>query len=408
MTAAHPFVRSPWSGAASADELAHWSSVAAEVAATVALDAAERDRTSARPVGVLELLRESGLANLLIPAELGGGGAHFETALLITRILARVDASIAQILGYHWFNQTCVTFYGPDEARQAEWYRASAAGNWIWSDSFNPVSPDLEITAEGGNYRLSGVKRFATGASVADKIIAGGIASGGAFDGELIVFAIDGDREGVEHADDWDNLGYRSSASGSVRYTGVLITPDDIIGADHDEPFSSVVTPGVQLLFGNVYLGIAQGALEQAKQLTLARPNSWFLSTVDRFADDPVTHRLFGDLVAKTAAVEALADKLNRVFDEVIALGGATTADDRARLEIAVAQLKVVATEVGLEVSSRVYELTGASSTKSKVGLDRHWRDIRTHSLHDPIDYKRIEVGNHFLNGVYAPVSLYT
>ena len=408
MTTAPTFVRSPWSGAATPDELARWAAVAERVAATVALDAADRDRENARPVAVLDLLRESGLANLLIPTALGGGGAHFETAFLVTRILARVDASIAQILGYHWFNQTCVTFYGPDEARQAEWYRQSAAGNWIWSDSFNPISPDLEIVAEGDNYRLSGFKRFATGASVADKIIAGGVASGGAHDGELIVFAIDADREGVEHIDDWDNLGYRSSASGSVRYSGVLITPDDVIGADHDEPFSSVVTPGVQLLFGNVYLGIAQGALEQAKQLTLARPNAWFLATVDRFADDPVTHRLFGDLVAKTVAVEALADKLNRSFDEAIALGGATTADDRARLEITIAQLKVIATEVGLEVSSRVYELTGASSTKSSVGLDRHWRDIRTHSLHDPVDYKRIEVGNHFLNGVYAPVSLYT
>ena len=408
MATAPSFVRSPWSGAASPKELARWIEVAERVAATVAEDAAERDRTSARPLAVLELLRESGLANLLIPTEFGGEGAHFETAFYVTRILARADASVAQILGYHWLNQTCVTFYGPDEQRQAEWYRRSAAGRWFWSDSFNPVSPDLEIVAEGDNYRLSGLKRFATGASVADKIIAGGVASGGALDGELIVFAIDGDREGVEHLDDWDNLGYRSSASGSVRYSNVLITPDDVIGADHDEPFSSIVTPGVQLLFGNVYLGIAQGALEQAKRLTLARPNSWFLSTVDRFADDPITHRLFGDLVAKTVAVEALADKLNRRFDEVVALGGATTAEDRAQLEIVIAQLKVISTEVGLEVSSRVYELTGASSTKSSIGLDRHWRDIRTHSLHDPVDYKRIEVGNHFLNGVYAPVSLYT
>lgn len=408
MATAPSFARSPWSGAASREELAHWSTVAERVATTVAVDAAERDRSNARPRAVLDLLRDSGLVNLLIPAEFGGEGAHFETAFHVTRILARADASIAQLLGYHWLNQTCVTFYGPEESRQADWYRQSAANRWFWSDSFNPISPDLEIIADGDNYRLSGLKRFATGASVADKIIAGGVASGGAHDGELIVFAVDGDREGVEHLDDWDNLGYRSSASGSVRYTSVLITPDDVIGVDRDEPFSSVVTPGVQLLFGNIYLGIAQGALEQAKQLTLARPNAWFLASVDRFAEDPVTHRLFGDLVSKTAAVEALADKLNRRFDEVVELGGATTADDRAQLEIVIAQLKVVATEVGLEVSSRVYELTGASSTKSSVGLDRHWRDIRTHSLHDPVDYKRIEVGNHFLNGIFAPVSLYT
>ena len=408
MVAAASFVRSPYAGSASADELATWSAVAEQVAVEVAKDALERDKDSIHPVNVLDVLRESGLTNLMVPEQFGGHGAHWETAFLVTRIIARVDASVAQLLGYHWLNQACVTFYGPDEARQAEWYMRSAANKWMWSDSFNPVSPDLSIVADGENYVLNGFKRFSTGAAIADIIIAGGIAEGGEYDGQLMVFTLDGKRAGIEHIDDWDHLGYRSSASGSVKYTNVLVTPADIIGADQEEPFSAVVTPGVQLLFGNVYLGIAEGALEQAKHLTLARPNAWFLANVDKYSQDPITHRLVGDLVAKTASVEALAEKLNKYFDEVIALGGMTTLEDRSQLEIKIAALKVVSTDVALEVSSKVYELTGASSTRSSIGLDLHWRNIRTHSLHDPVDYKRIEVGNYFLNGEYAPISLYT
>lgn len=402
------YTRSPWNGTASPGELYRWRLVAEEVAATLATDAVERDRANARPLKPLELLRSSGLATLMIPSEFGGHGAHWETAFAVTRILARADASIAQVLGYHYLNQACIAFYGGDEARQAEWYRRSAANEWLWSDSFNPVSPDLHFVAEGEGYRLSGLKRFATGASVCDVIIAGAVAEGGAYDGELVVFAIEGDREGVEHLDDWDNVGYRASASGSVRYTEVLVTPDDVIGVDEEEPFSSLVTPGVQLLFGNIYLGIAQGALEQARLLTLARPGSWFLSGVERYADDPLTHRTFGELLSNTVAVEALADKLNRGFDDAVALGASMTAADRAAVEIAVAQLKVVSTEVGLDVASRVFEVTGASSTKAAVGLDLHWRNIRTHSLHDPVDYKKVEVGAHFLNGTIQPVSLYS
>ena len=402
------FIRSPWSGYASADELAHWSGIAEEVARVVARDALARDRASAHPTAILDFLRESGLTNLMVPAEFGGSGGHWETAFTVTRILARVDASVAQILGYHWLNQACVTFYGPDEARQAQWYRRSAENNWMWSDSFNPVSPDLSLVAHGDNYLLNGFKRFATGAAIADIIIAGGVAEGGAYDGQLIVFTLDGDREGIEHIDDWDHLGYRSSASGSVKYTNVIVSPEDIIGADQEEPFSAVVTPGVQLLFGNVYLGIAEGALAQAKELTLARPNAWFLSSAQTYAQDPITHRVFGDLVAKTSAVEALAEKLNRYFDEVVSLGGHITLEDRSQLEIKVAALKVISTDVALEVASKVYEVTGASSTRSSIGLDLHWRNIRTHSLHDPVEYKRIEVGNYFLNGEYAPISLYT
>jgi alkylation response protein AidB-like acyl-CoA dehydrogenase len=416
MTTSTLFTRSPWAGHADSAELDRWSAVASTVAEQLQAGALERDRTSALPHEPLNLLREAGLINLLIPSAFGGAGAHWETAFRAVRIIARVDASIGQLLGYHYLNQACVTFYGPDESRQAAWYTASAANQWVWSDSFNPVSPDLSIVWDDGTggtpsapgYRLNGLKRFATGAAVADKIIAGGIAEGGEFDGELVVFAVDGNRAGVEHQDDWDHLGYRASASGSVRYTDVLITDDDVIGVDREEPFSSIVTPGVQLLFGNIYLAVAEGALAQARTLTLARPNAWFLSSADRYADDPIVHRTVGELVARTRAVEALADALGRQFDTAIARGGATTADDRAELEIAIAGLKIVSTEVGLEVSSRVYEVTGASSTKSSIGLDVFWRNIRTHSLHDPVDYKKIEVGANYLTGAVQPVSLYT
>lgn len=397
-----------WSGHADRAEIDRWTAVAETAAGELAVGALDRDRRNQRPFEAVQVLRDTGLVNLLVPTALGGFGGHWETAFLVTRILARADASIAQILGYHYLNQACVIFYGRDTAVQSAWLQRSAENRWLWSDSFNPVSPDLDIVADGSEYRLSGLKRFATGASVVDVVIAGGVATGGIHDGEVVLFAIDTQREGITHLDDWDHLGQRASASGSIRYDNVLVREEDIFGSDTGDAFSSVVTPGVQLLFGNIYLGIAQGALAQARQLTLDRPNSWFLSGVDRYSEDPITHRVFGELVSRTAAVEALADRVNRSYDDVVELGQSTTADDRARIEIDVAQLKVVSTEVSLDVTSRVFEVTGASSTSMRNGLDIYWRNVRTHSLHDPVDYKRIEVGAHFLTGAVQPISLYT
>ena len=408
MTATTTVGRSPWTGSATPDELERWTAIAEEAGERLAAGALARDRENASPREALEVLRGAGLADLMVPAEFGGAGAHWETAFRVLRILARADASLAQILGYSFLNQACISFYGTDAGVRERWYRRSAERSWIWSDSFNPVSPDLEFRSDGDGYRLSGLKRFATGASATDVIIAGAVAEGGRYDGEFVIFAVDARRQGIVHLDDWDNLGQRASASGSVRYEGVLVTEDDILGTDPGDQFSSLVTPGVQLLFGNISLVIAEGALAQARTLTRARPNAWFLSGVDRYADDPNIHRLFGGLVAKTAAVEALADRLNRRYDEAVALGERTTAEDRAAAEVQIAALKVVSTEVGLEVSSRVYEAAGASATKNSIGLDLYWRNIRTHSLHDPVDYKKIEVGAHFLNGTVQPISLYT
>lgn len=401
-------VASPWRGRASEAELAEWLGVAQRVADELVPTALERDRAGRAPVAEIDLLRDSGLLDLLVPSELGGRGGHWRTAFEVTRVIARADASVAQLLGYHWLNQAGIAFYGIDRERAERWFRRSSERRWAWSDSFNPTDPDLRLEWRDDHYALDGVKRFATGAASSDRILAGALAAGGPFDGKVVLFAVDARAAGVEHLDDWDHLGYRATASGSVRYTDVVIGDDDLVGVDRGTPFSSVVTPGVQLLFGNIYVGIAEGALAQARDLTLARRGAWFLSGADRYADDPIVQRVYGELVARTTAAAALAERLNRDFDDAAARGTATTADDRAALEVSIAHLKVVATEVGLEVASRVFEVTGASSTAARVGLDLPWRNIRTHSLHDPIDYKKIEVGAHFLTGAVQPVSLYT
>jgi alkylation response protein AidB-like acyl-CoA dehydrogenase len=168
------------------------------------------------------------------------------------------------------------------------------------------------------------------------------------------------------------------------------------------------VTPGIQLAFGNFYLGIAQGALARGKELILGRKNSWFLSSAATYAEDPIFQRTVGELVARVAAVAALASSLNKRYDAVLARGADATAEDRAAFAVDVAALKVVSSDAAVDVTTRVFEVTGSSSARSDVGLDLYWRNVRTHSLHDPVDYKKVEVGAHFLLGQVQPISLYT
>jgi alkylation response protein AidB-like acyl-CoA dehydrogenase len=402
-----PTSRSYWSGTAPADELAHWSGVAERVAAELARDALERDRRNLDPTTELDLLRDAGLVDLLHPAEFGGGGGHWETAFLVVRILSRADASVAQVLAYHYINSANIGFAASPGA-QPDWYRRTVTGHWVWGDSVNPVDPDLTLTADGDGYRLDGVKRFSTGASAGDVVLAAALVKGGARDGRQVFAVLDHDREGIEYLGDWDALGQRLSASGSVRFSGVAVSEADILGELSEEPFANLITPGIQLAFGNIYLGIAEGALAQGLELTRARKNAWFLSQAETYRDDPFIQRVVGEFSSHIAAVEALADRAGRRFDETVALGAATTAEDRGRIEIEIAKLKVVSTEIGIEVANRIFEITGSSSAKSSIGLDLFWRNVRTHSLHDPVDYKKLEVGAWELNGQLQPISLYT
>lgn len=402
-----PAARSHWHGHADAVELAHWDAAAEQLTERLASDALERDRRGAPPVAEAALLRESGLVNLLDPAEFGGGGGHWESAFRAVRILARVDASIAQLLGYHYANASNIVLVAPHAERE-RWLRATIAGRWIWGDAVNPVDPDLELVPEDEGYRLHGFKRFATGSAVGDRLLVGAVATAGEHRGRLSFLALPQGHPGVEIVDDWDTLGQRLSASNTVRFHAARVETEHLLGFGSDDPYESIVTPAIQLVFGNLYLGIAEGALAQARGLTNARPDAWFLSPAATYREDPFVQRLYGELVARVAAVEALADRANRLYDATAGLGHALTADDRGRLAIEVAKLKVVASETAVEVTSRVFEATGSSSARSEIGLDLHWRNARTHSLHDPVDYKKLEVGAHFLSGRLQPISLYT
>lgn len=399
--------RTPWNGQAGETELEHWTGISRSVAEALAVDALARDAANKDPFTEVDLLRESGLLNLLVPAEFGGAGGHWESAFAAVRIIAGADGSIAQLLAYHYANQSSIAFYAAP-ADQGQWFARSASEGWLWGDSVNPVDPDLSLVAVDGGYRLNGFKRFSTGSSVGDVIVVNAAVTGGENDGKVLAFVLERGREGLELLGDWNQLGQRLSASGSVRYRDVSVTPEDVLGEVTPEPIATLLTPGLQLAFGNFYLGIAEGALAAGRKILLGRKNSWFLSAADTYAQDPVFQRTVGELKARTAAVAALAEKLNRRFDTEVGHAGALDAGQRGDVAVAIAELKVVATEVALEVANRIFEVTGSSSTGNHVGLDLFWRNVRTHSLHDPVDYKKIEVGTYFLHGTTAPLSLYT
>jgi alkylation response protein AidB-like acyl-CoA dehydrogenase len=384
---------------------------AREVAAALAKDALERDRAGAEPLAEAQLLRDAGLPSLLLPTSIGGAGQTWATALAVLRVIAGADGSIAQLLGYHYVNAANLVWVG-DDAGLRRWGTPSAAEQWLWGDAVNPVDPDLELVPDGDGYLLRGRKNFATGVSTGDaSVVAGSVRHPDGTAGDHLLVVVRGDDPGLHRGGDWDNLGQRLSASGSVTFDDVVIGPDQVVGAlggDHATPRASLVTPAIQAVFGNLYLGIAEGALATAREYTLGTSRPWLLSDSAHAAADPYVLANYGRLVSSVRAVRALADEAGLALAGADAAGDALSWAERGELAELVAALKVVSTDVALHVTSTIFEVTGARATSNAVGLDRFWRNVRTHTLHDPVAYKQREVGDHFLNGTHPPFTLYT
>ena len=169
----------------------------------------------------------------------------------------------------------------------------------------------------------------------------------------------------------------------------------------------------IQLVFSNFYIGIALGALDFACKYTVANTRPWPFGgdNKDSATDEFYILSRYGTLAAHLRAAEALADRAGTVIGDIYRLHSARRdISPRERGEAAewVASVKIVATETSLRVTEGVFEVTGARATGKKVGLDRFWRDVRTHTLHDPVAYKQRELGTFVLLDEVPEPSWYT
>jgi len=173
-------------------------------------------------------------------------------------------------------------------------------------------------------------------------------------------------------------------------------------------PHTSLRTLVSQLILANLYLGIGEGAFASALQYTKDEARPWFLSGVQRAHEDPYTQHRYGEFRVALRAAQAVADDAAEKLQAALDRGNALTPVERGDVALAVSEAKVLAHRAGVEVSGQFLELTGARSCGSRHGFDRYWRNVRVHSLHDPIDYKLRDLGRHAITGHYPDATAYT
>ncbi|MBZ5734420.1 acyl-CoA dehydrogenase family protein [Nocardioides sp. TRM66260-LWL] len=394
-----------------------WVERARQVATQLALDAVERDRANATPHAEVALLKAAGLVTLLAPREHGGAGQDWTTALRVVRAVSAGDGSIGQLLGYHYVWAWAARLVGtPEQIAAVE--RAAAEGTWLFGGAVNPRDADLVVRVEGEELVFSGRKSFSTGGRVSDVTVLEGVIEGA---GQHVFAIVPTDQPALRFAGDWDNLGQRLTESGSVEVDGVRVPWEAAAGYVRDESaelgwrfvprvYNTLNVPLIQLVFANLYVGIADGALATAAGYTRDRTRPWPYTpdVKERGAEEFHVLETYGDLRSRLWAAEALAERAAVAIEAINARADEVTAEERGEAAVLIAAAKQVAIDVGLDVGTRVFEVTGARATANAVGLDLYWRNLRTHSLHDPVAHKRAEVGRFYLLGEIPEPTWYT
>ncbi|MBD1598971.1 SfnB family sulfur acquisition oxidoreductase [Pseudomonas sp. CA3A] len=361
--------------AASALQLARY------LATEFASGAAERDRERRLPHAELDRLSASGLLALTVPKAFGGLDASVATVAEVIALLSAADGSIGQIPQNHFYALEVLRVNGTAAQQRRLFAEAQAGvrfGNALAEiGTKTSQHRTTSLTPDGTGNRINGRKFYATGALFAQRVPTSVIDP----EGRQQMAFVHREASGLRIIDDWSGMGQRTTGSGSVVFEQVYVDADDVVPFQASFERPTAVGPVAQLLHAAIDTGLARGAFDRARQL--AEPH-----------DDLVAYSL-GELAVHVAATEALL----RVAGEHVQ--AAREAPDSARVaaaSLAVAEVRALSTDTSLAAGNLLVELAG-----SGAGLDRYWRNARTHTLHDPVRWKYHAIGNYHLNGELPP-----
>ncbi|ALU91852.1 acyl-CoA dehydrogenase protein [Herbaspirillum rubrisubalbicans M1] len=365
-------------------------------------EAALRDRERKLPWDELERYVRSGLWGITVPKEYGGAGVSYGTLAEVIATLSAADGSIGQIPQNHFYAVEVIRVNGSDAQKRfffEQVLQGQRFGNAL-AELGTKTSHDrktrLTRNEHGPGYRISGRKFYATGALFADWVPTSVIDE----DGVQQLAIVPRHATGLTIIDDWSGFGQRTTGSGSAVFENVHVPAEAVIGFASAFTRPTQLGPMAQLQHAAIDLGIARAAYADLLEFVRTRSRAWVDSGVQRAADDPLTIREVGDLTIQLHAAEAL---VRRAARKVEAAAAAPDEDSVAAASIAVAEARVLTTEVSLAAGSKLFELAGSQSTLSEHNLDRHWRNARTHTLHDPVRWKYHAIGNYVLNGKKPP-----
>jgi SfnB family sulfur acquisition oxidoreductase len=382
--------------------------VAAKLSAEFDAEASKRDADRELPHAQVRALKESGLLAITVPARFGGIEVPATVLAEVFRLIAHADPSLAQIPQSHFVFLEALRLQGTDD-QQAYFWEGVLSGALLANAQTErgPHLIDVDATTlvrqAAGDYLLSGRKFYSTGALFADWVLVRASLTDGseqptAQTPKAVAF-VARDAEGLEVVDDWDGMGQRTTASGSVTLTDVAVPVEYVV--PFTPIFAGPTTYGAraQLLHSAIDVGIATGALAAGvRAAERARPH--FEAGVDTAADDPTLVNVAGELTVTVRAAQALLAEAARAVD---AAASALDDESAATASIAVAVAKVAAVRAAIEASNLLFELGGTRSASLSSNLSRHWRDARTHTLHDPTRWKLQHIGRYTLSGKPPP-----
>jgi alkylation response protein AidB-like acyl-CoA dehydrogenase len=238
-------------------------------------EAAEADRQGKWVVQTMQALQEARLTGLVVPQKNGGLGQGLYALVRISEELSKAYSSAGLCFGMHCVG-TAVIAAKATEWQQKNYLEAIAEGRHITTLALSEPGTGAHfyfpqtslVPASPVEFIVNGTKSFITNGGHADSYVVSTLgASEDAAPDQFSCILLDKDQEGIYWGDAWNGLGMRGNASRSVQLNNIRISDKHILGEKGDQLWYvfNVVAPYFLMSMAGTYLGIAEAALQEAK-----------------------------------------------------------------------------------------------------------------------------------------------
>jgi len=372
----------------------------------IAEGAVQREENRELPYESVAWLRDAGLGALRIPQKYGGFGASVPQLFRLLTLLAEADSNLPQIFrAYFGFVESLLN--DEDERSRQVWFPRIVAGALFgaaMSERADATNNTVSLTREGEHWQVNGEKYYCTGTLYADWI-----AASATDEGEYVNVAISTTAPGVIRLDDWDGFGQRLTGSGTTRFENVRVTDEQVFRRFRagEGLKGTYLIAFYQLVHLSGLAGIARAVLRDAIIFVQGRTRTFGISGQSSPRQDPLVQRVIGRLSSLTFSAESLVESVSAAVEQVWQAYqvGEATPEQYAEADIRAYQGQQILIEQVLEATTLLFEVGGASATSNTRRLDRHWRNARTISSHNPAILREACLGDYYLNGTLPSAS---
>ena len=360
----------------------------------------ERENDRLLPYEQINWLKQAGFGATRVPVKFGGDGVSLPQLFQLLTELAKADSNIVQALRGHFaFVEDRLNAH--KSTNQELWFKRFVEGDLVgnaWTEVGRVKIWDVitRVTQKNNQLVVNGQKYYSTGTIFADWV---DLFAYDETTDEHVIAAISRHASGVQVHDDWDGFGQKTTGSGTLTLSDVVIERDHVLPFDQRFKYQ---TAFYQVFHLATLSGIAHSAVATFVHEVQKRDRIYSHGNADLVRNDPQILQVIGKASAQAYASETItirtAEALQRAYLSHFGESEIKNIQANNDAELESSQGQVVISDLVLNLSNQLFNTLGASASSTAKQLDRFWRNARVVSSHNPLIYKEKVIGDWEVN----------